>query len=321
MKDLILITAYCPTDEQLEALEKCVDSVIKTGYHVLLVSHTHIPIHIQKKCQYYFYDYLNDTSDDYNLFGYNSFFTSDFVIQSQFFQKSFYGFAIYRMFSIASQVAINLGYNKLHHIEYDCELLNKNIIDEHSSLLESYDSVLYTNDGTSKGVILGALKSFKVSSLPEYFKTYNKDYIESEMKKITPRHLETFSKNLFINSGNVLFKNENELSNKSFKKGVTFYNRGVHYTLYYNSTNNTINIFYNSIKDYEESIVVIVNDKIVRFNALPGLWNIRVLGLLDEVNYVRVDNSNKCLYEKSFNDEFKKVFMNKSYITYYEKNN
>jgi hypothetical protein len=141
------------------------------------------------------------------------------------------------------------------------------------------------------------------------------------MKKITPRHLETFSKNLFINSGNVLFKNENELSNKSFKKGVTFYNRGVHYTLYYNSTNNTINIFYNSIKDYEESIVVIVNDKIVRFNALPGLWNIRVLGLLDEVNYVRVDNSNKCLYEKSFNDEFKKVFMNKSYITYYEKNN
>ena len=31
--------------------------------------------------------------------------------------------------------------------------------------------------------------------------------------------------------------------------------------------------------------------------------------------------SDKCLYEKYFDDEFKKVFANKSYITFYEKNN
>ena len=73
MKDLIFITAYCPTDEQIEALEKCLESVKKTGCHILLVSHTHIPIHIQKKCQYYVYDYLNEISDDYNLFGDNFF--------------------------------------------------------------------------------------------------------------------------------------------------------------------------------------------------------------------------------------------------------
>ena len=60
MKDLIIVTAYCPTDEQVGALEKCLESVKKTGCHILLVSHTHIPIHIQKKCQYYFYDYLNE---------------------------------------------------------------------------------------------------------------------------------------------------------------------------------------------------------------------------------------------------------------------
>jgi hypothetical protein len=29
MKDLIFITAYCPTEEQEKALEKCVDSVIE----------------------------------------------------------------------------------------------------------------------------------------------------------------------------------------------------------------------------------------------------------------------------------------------------
>jgi hypothetical protein len=322
MKDLILITAHCPTSEQVERLEKCVDSVIKTGHHILLISHTHIPIHIQKKCQYYFYDYLNETSDDYNLFGFSSYRSNDFIIQSKFFQKSFYGFAIYRMFSIASQIAINFGYEKLHHIEYDCELLDKTIIDENSSLLENYDSVLYTNDGTPNGFLFGSLKSFKVDSLPEFFKTYNKDFIENEMKKIEPTHLEFLTKKLFINSGNVLFKNDDDLCKRGFSKGPKFYAIGVHYTLYYNPINNMINIFYLSMKSHEENIVIIVNhDKIVRFKALPNQWHIQRLGLLDEVYNVRIDNSKQCLYEKSFDDEFKKEFINKSYITYYEENN
>lgn len=321
MKDLIFITAYCPTKEQEAALEKCIDSVLKCGNHILLISHTHISTHIQNKCQYYFYDYLNETSDDYNLLGYNSFATSDFIIQSKFFQKSFYGFAIYRMFSMASQIAINFGYDKLHHIEYDCELLDKTIIDEHSLLLETYDSVLYTNDGTPEGFLFGSLKSFKVNSLPEMFKTYNKDYIESEMKKVEPTHLEFLTKKLFIDSGNVLFKNDKDLCGQKFKKGPKFYTIGVHYTLYYNSINNTVNIFYRSTKSCDENIVVIVNNNVVRFRVLPNQWHIRRLGLLDNINYVRIDNSDKCLYEKSFDDEFKKVFVNKSYITFYEKNN
>ena len=232
--------------------------IIKIGHHILLISHTHIPIHIQKKCQYYFYDYLNETSDDYNLLGFNNYTTSEFIIQSRFFLKKFYGFAIYRMFSIASQIAINFGYDKLHHLEYDCELLDKTIIDEHSSLLETYDSILYTNDGTPDGFLFGSLKSFKVNSLPEMFKTYNKDYIECEMRKVEPTDLESLTKKLFIDSGNVLFKNDNDLSNQRFKKGPKFYSKGVHYTLYYNSINNTINIFYLSKKS-ELSLASVVN--------------------------------------------------------------
>jgi hypothetical protein len=141
------------------------------------------------------------------------------------------------------------------------------------------------------------------------------------MKKIEPNHLEFLTKKLFIDSGNVLFKNDKELSKQRFAKGPKFYERGVHYTLYYNSVNNTINIFYLATKSDDENIVVIVNDKVVRFKALPNQWHIQRLGLLEDVNYVRIDNSNKCLYEKSFDDEFKKVFVNKSYITFYEKNN
>ena len=221
MKDLIFITAYCPTEEQEKQLEKCVDSVLECGKHIALISHSHIPIHIQKKCQYYVYDYNNDISEDYSLFGSQSFYFDNKRIRSILFNKTFYGFAIYRMFSIASQIAINFGYQNIHHIEYDGLLLDKNLIDENSNHLEEYDSVIYTDNGKEDGFLFGSFKSFKVSSLPENFKNYNRNFIEEEMKKIRPTNLESITKKLFIESGKVLF--QPHLSNEEFKKKMLKY--------------------------------------------------------------------------------------------------
>jgi tetrahydromethanopterin S-methyltransferase subunit B len=316
MKDLIFVTAYCPTEEQVVALEKCIDSVLKCGNHIALISHTHIPIHIQKKCQYYVYDYLNEISDDYNLFGNNFFGVDNIIINSKFIQKSFYGFAIYRMFSIASQLAINFGYKNIHHIEYDCELLDETLISEHSSLLETYDSILYTDTGNKDGFIFGSLKSFKVETLPDNFKNYNRDFIESEMRLIDPKHLEAFTKSIFINSGNVLFKHVDEITEQKFKKGPKFVSIGRHYTLYYNDKDKTLNVFYRSLTDNPENIVVIVNDnKIVRLNVSPRHWYMNRLGIFDEINYVRIDDSKKTLLEKHFDNEFREIFKKESYIT------
>ena len=317
MNDLIFVTAYCPTEEQEVALEKCINSVLKCGKHIALISHTHIPIHIQKKCQYYVYDYNNEISDDYNLFGDNFFESNDIKINSIFFQKYFYGLAIYRMFSTASQLAANFGYKKIHHIEYDCELLDETLISEHSALLETYDSILYTDNGNENGFIFGSLKSFKVESLPDNFKNYNKDFIESEMRRIEPKHLETFTKSLFVNSGNVLFKHDNELTEQKFKKGPKFAIIGRHYNLFYNDRNKTLNVFYRSFTDNPENIVVIVNDdKIVRLNVSPRHWHINQLGIFDEINYVRIDDSKKTLLEKHFDAEFREIFKTKSFITF-----
>ena len=317
MNDLIFVTAYCPTEEQEVSLEKCINSVLKCGKHIALISHSHIPIHIQKKCQYYVYDYNNEISDDYNLFGDNFFAADNIRINSKFIQKSFYGFAIYRMFSIASQLAINLGYKNIHHIEYDCELLDETLISEHSVLLETYDSILYTDTGNEDGFMFGSLKSFKVESLPDNFKNYNKDFIESEMRRIEPKHLETFTKSLFVNSGNVLFKHDNELTEQKFKKGPKFAIIGRHYNLFYNDRNKTLNVFYRSFTDNPENIVVIVNDdRIVRLNVSPRHWYINRLGIFDEINYVRIDNSKKTLFEKHFDDEFREIFKRKSFITF-----
>jgi hypothetical protein len=221
------------------------------------------------------------------------------------------------MFSTASQLAANFGYKKIHHIEYDCELLDETLISEHSALLETYDSILYTDNGNEDGFMFGSLKSFKVESLPDNFKNYNKDFIESEMRRIEPKHLETFTKSLFVNSGNVLFKHDNELTEQKFKKGPKFAIIGRHYNLFYNDRNKTLNVFYRSFTDNPENIVVIVNDdRIVRLNVSPRHWYINRLGIFDEINYVRIDNSKKTLFEKHFDDEFREIFKRKSFITF-----
>jgi hypothetical protein len=320
MKDLIFITAFCPTEEQEIVLEKCVDSVLQCGKDIALISHSHTPIHIQKKCQYYFYDHLNDISDDYNFLAHHHFMFNGKRIQSRFFHKYFYGFAIYRMFSIASQIGSNFGYDNIHHIEYDCELLDKNIITEHSERLKEYDSVICTDNGKEDGFLFGSLKSFKVKSLPDNFKNYNRNFIENEMKKREPKQLEHFTKDLFINSGKVYF--QHVPSQNRFKQGSNFYNRNLHYTLFYNPIDFTLNIFYNSFKDVEEEIVVMVNkEKMVTIQVQPTHWHIRPLGVFDDINHIRIDNSNKIIYQKSFDKELRDVFKVKSYLIIDEENN
>ena len=314
MKDLIFITAYCPTEEQEKMLERCVDSVLKCEKHVALISHTHIPIHIQKKCQYYVYDYNNEISDDYNLLGFNYFQFGNQRIQSRFFNKYFYGFAIYRMFSIASQIAINFGYENIHQIEYDCVLLDNELINENNKLLQEYDSVVYTNNGKEDGFLFGSFKSFRVSSLPEKFKNYDKDFIQEEMKITEPTQLEFLTKKLFINSGKVLFRNEP--SEDKFKRGGREHHRNLHFTLFYNPKDKTLNIFYNSVIDLVEEITIIINKKnIVHITTKPHHWHIKPLGVFDEIEHVRIDNSKKITYEKEFKNDFREIFKTESYIT------
>ena len=306
MENLVVITAHCPTEEQEKILDRCVDSVLSLNYHIALISHTHVPINIQKKCNYYFYDYLNDVSDDVSLLGLEFFESGDFKILSRFFNKTFYGFAIYRMFSIASQIAINFGYKNIHHIEYDCELIDKNLILENANSLETYDSIIYTDNGNEDGFLFGPLKSFKVESLPDRFKNYNREFMLDEIRKIEPRHLEFFTKKIFIDSGKVLFGLPP--SKERFKSGINFYNRNKHYTLFYNSNDGTLNIYYKSEKSSEEEVFVIVNKtNIVKIDVKPNMWHIRRLGIFDEINHVRIDNSERVIYQKIFDLENREI--------------
>jgi hypothetical protein len=104
-------------------------------------------------------------------------------------------------------------------------------------------------------------------------------------------------------------------NNDQFKKGQKFYDRNLHYTIFYNPKDNTLNIFYNSLKKETEIITIIINNqKVINLEVKPNHWHTKSLGSIDEINHVRIDNSEKVIYQKSFDPQFKEVFKYKSYI-------
>lgn len=86
--------------------------------------------------------------------------------------------------------------------------------------------------------------------------------------------------------------------------------------MYYNPEDRTLNIYYRSVKDSSEEIVVIVNKTtIFNIQTKPHHWYTKPLGIFDEINHVRVDNSQKIIYDKTFDKEFREIYKIKSYIT------
>jgi len=316
VRDLMVITAYCPTEEQEKMLEKCIDSILGLKYHVALISHTHVPIHIQKKCNYYFYDYYNDISHDDELLYFVRYVINEkTTIRSKYFIKEFYGFAIYRMFSIASQIAINYGYDNIHHIEYDCVLKNTNLIDEHNGILKEYDAVLYTDTGDQNGFILGAFKSFKVDKLPNLFKNYDKDKMKDLMVNTPLMPLETFTKDIFLRETKPFFKNTNDIkSNNDFFQNESEL-RLKYFTPYYDNKDDKFYLFYKNMGKDVHSLRIYVNDnKVINCSTEPNWWVIKELCESSKLKNLLILCDDKIIYNKKFNSEELEILKKNAYV-------
>lgn len=284
MKDLIFVTAYCPTQEQIDRLSECIDSLPNDGFDIALITHTHIPLHIQKKCQFYIYDYLNELLDDEDLKHFEIHQTDNHLLKSKYLKKTpFYGFAIYRMFSTISKLAKNYGYERIYHVEYDFVIKDKSIFTNHKNFLNHYDSVFYTIDEDSD-MILGGLKSFNVDKLPDLFENYNKVEMLKFIKEQGLIPLERFTKKIFQDVGNNLF-----ISKKIIEKKVEskkFVSQNLNWCYCYNESNNKIYLFYSNMFNDEQLIKVESNKDYFETDVQSERFKIINLGDIDEVNFI-----------------------------------
>jgi hypothetical protein len=219
------------------------------------------------------------------------------------------------MFTIASQIAENFGYDNIHHMEYDCMLKNKNLINEHNSLLQEYDSVFYTDDGKHTGMILGAFKSFKVSTLPQLFKKYDKDEMRKIMVNVPLLPLENFTKHIFRKEGNPIFLNSREL----IKSGDFYQNnsplRLKHFAPYYTSEKDEFWFFYKNLNQTDESIRIYVNGiNSINLVSQPRHWHMRKLCKSNELNSLMVLYDGKIVYDKQYTQQDRETLKKNSYL-------
>lgn len=302
-KDLIFVTAHCPTDEQVNRLRLCIDSLIIEGFDLALISHTHIPLDIQQKCNYYIYDYLNELIDDDDIKHSEVHFGEKHVIKTKMFKKQpFYGLAIYRMFSTISKLAENFSYEKIYHVEYDYVIKTPQIFFNHKEILNTYDSVFYAIE-QDDNMILGGLKSFRVSSLPDLFKNYNKDLMLQRIKSESLKPLEHFTTQIFLESGTPFFINSKLLKDKvTIKKFVA---QELNWTLCYHSKIDNLGFYY--VNFYKEELLkVIVNHSKTFDLEIKDKKNAYVdLGEIETVNHVTVLRNETIIYSEDISPELK----------------
>lgn len=311
-KDLIFVTAYCPTQEQIDRLSECIDSLPNTEFDIALISHSHVPLDIQKKCQYYIYDHLNDLSDDVELKHFECHHSNNHLLKSKLLKKTpFYGFSIYRMFSAISKLAENYGYERIYHVEYDYVIKDKSIFTNHKNFLQKFDSVFYKIDEDNE-MILGGLKSFNVNKLPELFKNYNKEKMTKIMKEQNLIPLELFTKKIFFDAGNVLFISKSVIKERVEVKKFT--SQELNWCYCYNESDDNLYLFYLNIINDSELIGVKADDFYRELNLRKDKYYIQALGNINEINKLSLFRDKTIVSEIDITEEFKQKIKKYSII-------
>jgi hypothetical protein len=224
MKDLILISNYSDTPEKQDILRNLVNQIYsqKEFFDLLLVSHTTVPEDIQSKCNYALYDYKNELLYDLDLRN-----TSWFNPENQRrIISAFTGYynthlAIWRMIILGNSLAKNLGYNKIHHIEYDASITDFTELIENSKLLDKNNSIYYIkSEDTVDDILFGSYQAYRLDYLPQDLLVLNEDKLKQQIRSHYSKNPEAMLQSLLESSGNFQVKSKSKLD-KNNNFGLT----------------------------------------------------------------------------------------------------
>ena len=289
MKDLILITSYCETEEKIDILRNLVNQINKESdfFDLMIVSHLSIPEDIIKKSNYFFYDYKNELLTDFELLN-SPFFKTH--VEAKPIVSSLLGgqfnthLTIWRMIITGNKIAESFGYDKIHHIEYDASIVDFSDIKNNSELLETYDCVTYKykESVTSKGIMLGCAQSYKLSTLDRFMIDLDETGIKSMIRKAEVKSPELFLEHFLHKNKNGFWKNHTDLEKNGNILNLSAQHKGniLHWCVpFYEESDGRLKfiVWNNEKSDYEPHVKLIYNESVViDFGiAKKNIWNIR----------------------------------------------
>ena len=319
-EDIILISAYCPSIKKMDKLRKLINQlqVFREKYDILIVSHTEIAIDIQNKVDLFLYDKKNELLTDWDLINQPWFSPGDGQdrrIQSGLLTGRNTHLAIWRMLILGFSLVKNIGYKKVHHIEYDCEIRDDFEIEENSKLLDDYDFIYYKDIKENvDDILFGSFQSLKIESLPRDLLILNEDNIKDMIRKSFSKSPEGMLENILINNGKVKVKNRVLLEKNGNKFATsendeTFNPWGVPYI---DLKDNKINfIAWNTIKNNGVNYTIIVNDDYILkvYKLLKDHWTILGLDYIENIHKIIIIEDNTIRDTIKFNsNEDKELF-------------
>jgi hypothetical protein len=286
MKDLIMISSYCNTKEKEDVLRDLVRQVSehKDIFDLMIVSHTVVPDDISTKCDLVLYDKKNELLYDWDL-RCKPWFNPGNTRQIMSIFTGFYNthLAIWRMIILGNSVAKNLGYNKVHHIEYDTSIKNFDEVVDNSRMLEKYDCVTYTKTkDTVDSILFGSYQAYRLDRLDEDFLVLNENKIKSIIRENEDKSPEGMLYDLLHNNKNGFVKNTSLLNRNGNEFGMTHTKLSTTHTAwclpYHDRLTNKLGFVIWNMEDVNDTINVklIYNDeKLIDFGNIENKhWKI-----------------------------------------------
>lgn len=286
MKDLIIITAFCPDQKKQTLLDNLLNFFqnYKNIFDIMVVSHTPLDLEKQKKCDYVIFDKENLLLYDDEIRPKIFFENESFVVCSNHVSKFSTSFTVLKLESMGVAIAKVLGYQKIHKIEYDTELLSVSELLNNSKLLESNDVVFYTNEGKKDKFMVGNLWSATIDSLPYFYYKYEKKEVLEilyDNKDLSPEWL---VKKFFLKK-KYLIKNSNKLIDLGVKLGLSHddevNDRGLFIVPIIHDENGDLFIFTYNNKNIKLKINILYDSDFFEYEVHPQNWNLKLLDKSD----------------------------------------
>jgi hypothetical protein len=274
MKDLILISNYSETYEKQEVLRNLVNQIHKQKSHfdLLIVSHTIVPQDISDKCDYVLYDKKNELIYDWDL-RCKPWFNPGNERQILSIFTGFYNshIAIWRMIILGNGLAKNLGYNKVHHIEYDASINNFSELYENSKLLDSNNSVYYVkSQSTVDDILFGSYQAYRLDTLNSELLNLNEEKLKEKIRKIEDKSPEMMLQKVLISSGKTIVKTKDKLDANGNNFGLTHSKLATGHTAwclpYYDKLTNKLGFVIWNMEDQNGTInvkLIYNNDRLI----------------------------------------------------------
>jgi hypothetical protein len=305
MKDLILISNYSETYEKQEVLRNLVSQIYKQKSHfdLMIVSHTIVPEDISNKCEYVLYDKKNELIYDWDL-RCKPWFNPGNTRQILSIFTGFYNshIAIWRMLILGNGLAKNLGYKKVHHIEYDASINDFSELYENSKLLDTHNSVYYVkSQSTVDDILFGSYQAYRLDYLNDDLLILNEEKIKQKIRDVEDKSPEMMLQEILTSSGKTLVKTKNKLEDNGNNFGLTHSKLATEHTAwclpYYDKLTNKLGfVIWNMEKQNGTINVKLIynDDQIIDFgDILPQHWAMRDIDDFNDAEKMIVILNNK----------------------------